>query len=312
MKRRNYSRVPAQEREMMVEQLYVVNPRIQAILGKFAYCHRHAKIAGEPEGLLLEGPAGMGKTTLCKHYMRDIPGRVVEDRTITPILMAKVEVPASPKSLVTSLLTALGDPLSDKGTTVSQTLRLKLLMDACGVELVFLDEFQHFIDRDSKKILQTISDWLKNLMDSTRRPIILVGMPYSHSILDARGNEQLQRRFSIRVNLEPYNWEDDGDRDNFRRFLRAVDEKLPLNEWSNLSDTILAFRLFLASDGVVSKVMRLIRRAAVIALDTARERLDIDMLSLAYEECLAANAPEKQNPFEEPARRAISKPVGRS
>jgi hypothetical protein len=44
----------------------------------------------------------MGKTTLCKHYMHGFPKLETEDRTIVPILMAKIEVPASPKSLVLS------------------------------------------------------------------------------------------------------------------------------------------------------------------------------------------------------------------
>ncbi|HWS99369.1 MAG TPA: TniB family NTP-binding protein [Pyrinomonadaceae bacterium] len=295
--RKDYSEIPTEDRRRMVEQLYVTYPRTQTILDKFAYCHLHAKVAAEPEGMLLEGVAGMGKTTLCKHYMQDFPRRETEDRTIVPVLMAKIEVPASPKSLVTALLAALGDPLPDKGSTVSQTIRLKGFMDKCGVELIFLDEFQHFIDRDSKRVLKTTSDWLKNLMDSTKRPIILVGMPYSHGVLDVEGNEQLQRRFSVRVSLEPFIWKDTKDRKDFLKFLQIVDGKLPLNEWSNLSKTNIAFLLYIASDGVISKLMKLIRRATVIALDLSKEWLDLDVLNIAYEDCLASNAPEKENPF---------------
>lgn len=306
-KGKDHSKIPIEERKKMVERLYVLYPRNKAILDEIAYCHQHAKIAAEPEGMLLEGPAGMGKTTLWKYYMQNYPRRVTEDGTIAPILATKIEVPASPKSLVTVLLLALGDPLPEKGSTVSQTIRLYGLMEDCGTELVFLDEFQHFIDRDSKKVLKTISDWLKNLMDNTKKPIILIGMPYSHIILDAEGNEQLQRRFSKRISLEPFDWRNSEDRKDFKKFLQSVDEKLPLNEWSNLSDTNMAFRFYLASDGIISKMMKLIRRATVIALDLSRERLDLDILSLTYEECLAANDPEKENPFSDSAGKLNSK-----
>lgn len=295
----NFSKMEIDERKHLVEHLYVIYPRNSEILSKFAYCHQHAKLATEPEGMLLEGPTGMGKTTLCKYYSQGFQRVVTKNGVVVPVLAARVQVPASPKSLVTVLLKSLGDPLPDKGTTVSQTLRLKEMMEECGTELVILDEFQHFIDRDSKKVLKTISDWLKNLMDDTKKPIILIGMPYSHTILDAQGNEQLQRRFSVRIKLEPFDWLKPDDRKDFRRFLRIVDEKLPFNEWSNLSDTNMAFRFYLASGGVVSKVMKLIRRAAVISLDLAREKLDLDTLSLAYEDCLAANVPEKGNPFDD-------------
>lgn len=174
-----------------------------------------------------------------------------------------------------------------------------------------MDEFQHFIDRDSKKVLQTISDWLKNLMDSTRKPIVLVGMPHSHNILDADGNEQLRRRFSMRVQLDSFNWVDAEDRGDFRKFLQIVDEKLPLNEPSNLSDTNMAYQIYLASEGVVSKVMKLIRRATVMALDLSRERLDLDLLDIAYEECLAAHTPAQENPFSEGTKKSTSKSVGK-
>jgi hypothetical protein len=295
--RQDYSTETAENRKQRVEQIYIIYPRNQDILNKFTYCHQHARIAAEPEGLLLEGPAGMGKTTLCKYYMSNFPRTITKDGSNIPILVAKVEVPASPKSLVTALLKSIGDPMPDKGSTVSQTIRLKQLMKDCGTQLVILDEFQHFIDRDSQKVLKTISDWLKLLMDDTRVPIILIGMPYSHGILDAEGNEQLQRRFSVRISLQPFDWTDTEDRKDFRKFLQAVDVKLPLNEGSNLSDTIMANRIYIATDGIVSRVMKLVRRATGIALDLLRERLDLDILGTAYEDCLAASNPEKENPF---------------
>lgn len=295
----DYSKMTIEERKQMVEHLYIIYPRNRDILDEFEYCRRHAKVAAEAEGMLLEGSTGMGKTTLCKYYMLNSPRKVTEDGTFVPVLFAKVEVPASPKSLVTTLLKALGDPIPDKGSVVSQTIRLKGLIADCGTELIFLDEFQHFIDRDSKKVLKTISDWLKNLMEDTKVPIILIGMPYSHAILDAEGNEQLQRRFSERISLEPFEWSNLEGRKNFRKFLQIIDEKLPLEERSNLSDTSMAFRFYLASNGVVSRVMKLVRRATVLTLELSKERVELDILSIAYDECLSANAPEMENPFDE-------------
>ena len=94
---------------------------------------------------------------------------------MVPVLYASVPVPATCKSLVTALLTAIGDPAAQKGSQIVQTLRLKRYLDACCVELLILDEFQHFQDRDSHRVLKTVSDWLKLLMDETGVPIVLTG-----------------------------------------------------------------------------------------------------------------------------------------
>jgi len=212
-------------------------------------------------------------------------------------LFAAIQVPATPKSLATELLLRLGDPAAEKGTLISRTNRLKRALEKCGVELIILDEFQHFQDRDSKKVLKTVSDWLKILMDSTRIPIALVGMPYSATILDTEGNEQLQRRFATQLSLEPFGFKSAGEQKRFMRFLREIDIALPLLDSSDLSSPEMALRIYLATDGVIAYVMKLIRRATVLALDLAKTKLTLDLLEIAYEERLAGNNPERENPF---------------
>ena len=121
-------------------------------------------------------------------------------------------------------------------------------------------------------------------MDQTRVPIVLSGLPYSHTILDAVGNEQLQRRFSTRIDLEPFEYETSAEKQDFRRFLNAIDDSLPLAEKSNLADPATALCIYEATNGVVAHVMKLIRRATVIALESESEALNFEILSLAYEQ----------------------------
>lgn len=297
--RKKYKNMPIEDRIRLVEDLYIHFPRNAAALKAIEECHNHAKAANEAEGVLIQGETGAGKTTIIRLYARDHHRRLTEDGTIVPVLCASVPVPATCKSLANALLTAIGDPAAEKGTLISQTNRLTKYFEACAVELLILDEFQHFQDRDSKKVLKTVSDWLKLLMDKTRVPIVLAGLPYSHTILDEIGNEQLQRRFGTRIELEPFAYETSAERQDFRRFLNAIDEKLPLAEKSNLSDPGMALCIYEATDGVVAHVMKLIRRATVLVLRAGQERLTMEILSLAYEQRLAANNPAKSNPFGE-------------
>jgi type II secretory pathway predicted ATPase ExeA len=295
--RKAYKKMPIEDRVQMVEKLYIHFPRNQAALNAIRNCQSHARLSKESEGILIQGDTGAGKTTVVKLYMQDYPRRVTEEVTMVPVLYATVPVPATCKSLVTALLTAIGDPAADRGSQISQTLRLKRYLAACKVKLLILDEFQHFQDRDSLKVLKTVSDWLKVLMDETSVPIVLAGLPYSHTILDAHGNEQLQRRFAIRIVLEAFRYKNSQERQDFRRFLNVIDDNLPLVEKSGLADPGTALCIYQATNGVVGRVMKLVRRATAIALESNRERITLEILGLAYEQRLAANNPSKPNPF---------------
>ncbi len=289
------SGISVDERLLRAEQIYVSYPRLEELRGKITRCHQLSQYAAEPECLFIKGPTGTGKTTLYRRYEQQHPRRETDDGTIVPVLSATIPVPATVKSLVTKLLVNLGDPAAERGTTDSRTLRLSTLLKNCRVELIILDEFQHFIDRDSQRVLQNVSDWLKNLLNETSIPIVLVGMPNSDLVLEA--NPQLRRRFSARESLEPFGWEPVARRDDFRRFLKVLDSKLPFARSSHLADHAMALRFYYATDGVVANVMKLARRAAGLAVEGALDELTLPVLAQAYEECLASNNRGKSNPF---------------
>ena len=157
-----------------------------------------------------------------------------------------------------------------------------------------LDEFQHFIDRDSARVLKTISDWLKNLILDTKVPMVLIGLPEAEAVFHV--NCQLSRRFANRHNLNPFDWDKDSGQE-FRTFLHAVESQLPLIEESNLATSEMAFRFYYASNGIVAYVMKLIRYGTYLALKQGQEKLDSSVLAIAYEKYVRADKPEKTNPF---------------
>jgi hypothetical protein len=293
----DYSEMSELDRFVRIERIFVRYKRLTNLLEMIGHCHQYSKIAAEPWCLLITGWEGAGKTKVYEWYEQGFPRRDTEEGTVVPILTARIPPKANDKSLATILLKRLGDPLAEKGNRTNQTLRLYKLIEACGVELIILDEFQHFVDWDSLKIIKTVSDWLKNLIDETKKPIVLTGMPYSEVILNAVGNSQLKRRFSLRVSLDFFRWGTADEKKEFRGFLRMVDEKLPLNEFSNLSDPVMAYRLYCATNGVVAYVMKIVRRAAVLAIQRGRERVDCELLAEAFKELVQQENPKKVNPF---------------
>jgi hypothetical protein len=303
---KDFSKMPKLERQALAERIFIEYPRLTRLLEKIKHCHQYSKIAAEPECMFIGGHAGTGKTTLYEYYEQQYPRTLDENGIKIPVLSAAVPQRATEKTLVSELLKKAGDPLAEKGSAYSQTSRLKIFMKDCDVEIAFLDEFQHFVDRDSQKILKNVSDWLKNLIDATRRPIILIAQPYADQVLDVAGNEQLQRRFLLRETLKPFGWTNEEETDpkkkddkknEFRAFLAAVDEKLPFDRRSHLSDPTIAFRFYCATNGRVSKVMVIVRKATELAIDRSLEAIDLDVLAEAYEERLSNTQPDRPNPF---------------
>jgi type II secretory pathway predicted ATPase ExeA len=283
------------DRLALVERILVRFPRFERLREKIGYCHEHSKIAAEPECLLITGPTGAGKTTLCRVYEREHPRTRSDEGAIVPVLSASIPVPATAKSLATRLLATLGDPLADKGSTVSQTLRLVRYLEECGVEVILLDEFQHFIDRDSNHVLETVANWLKDLLNETGTPIVLVGLPYSEAIL--RANDQLERRFAAREAIRPFGWSTSDEQTEFRMLLATLDAALPFEQRAGLDEFEAAARLFAASGGRIGLVMALVRRAAGLAIERGLDRIELDALAWAFDERFATTAADRPNPF---------------
>jgi GTPase SAR1 family protein len=293
----NTDTLTVQERKEMVEAILVKYPRTEEIMSKIEACHFDSKYTAEPKCLFVKGPSGAGKSTILRRYLEKHPRRTLPEGTVVPVLCAAIPVPATVNALVTRLLKGLGDPLSNKGTISAKTERLYELIEECKVELVMLDEFQNFIDSDSQKVLRTVADWLKNLLNHTKKPIILFGLPNSEDIFYGESQQQLSRRFPYRMYLTPFKWSTKDGRNEFRAFLKILDESLPLPASSHLADPDIAIRLYSASNGIVNYVMKIVRAATHKAIDKSLSSLSLDLLAEAFDEEIRHIFPSKPNVF---------------
>jgi TniB protein len=156
--------------------------------------------------LVMIGLPGLGKTTTCKKIQATNKSEVIqiEGAAITkiPCFYCAVESPPTIKNLAKSMLQALGDPKPDKGNSYDMTTRVKTLLKNCRTNLIMLDEFHHLLT--SAKAGESL-DWLKRLMDSTRIPIVVCGIPGALALLGTES--QMARRFSHEIILTPHKWD---------------------------------------------------------------------------------------------------------
>jgi GTPase SAR1 family protein len=275
-------------------------PRWNAIVTDIEVCHRRHALAAEPPCLLLVGPTGAGKTTLTESYAARFPVIVTDTGVQRRVRHATIPSPATIKNLSMELLYTLGDPRYDTGTIGSMTKRVVNFLRDGQVELLILDELQHFVDLDNQTVLQNASNWLKTLIKDRELKIacVVVGLEYEAAqVVDV--TPQLARLFGDPFVLTPFTWEEQTPTTvwEFRTLLHALEARLPLNAPAHLTHRERAWRCFVASEGVISYLMALLRQATTLALMRGQECLDDMLLAEAFDQRLAGQRRGIPNPF---------------
>lgn len=275
----------------MVEHVLLKHARFNILLERIDYC---ARFGGEietnnPPCLAILGDTGAGKTTILDTWLANAPLKEMETPEGTVIPFLYILVPSSPKKkgAVSAFLRPLHDPNPSRGTEWDMISRAHRLIKHCKVRMIFVDEFQHLMDKDAKRVVHAIADFLKDIINQTHIPMVLAGkLGEAEAILKA--NSQLDRRVGTPLVLHPFEW--DRKRPDtikeFRTLMRDIDRSLPL-DLSNLDNEELAFRFFYASNGYLGWIMEVVREAAIRAIDTDCSRLNLPLLAAAYESRLA-------------------------
>lgn len=289
--------LPIPERLAYVESIRIWYPRMTAIFEAVRTNHTLNRLSAEPQCLMVVGPTGVGKSTVLNSYANLYPRQVLETTTHLPVLKITVPARATIRNFVTKLLLAVGDPLADRGTVGSQELRLLRYMEDCQVDLLIVDDLQHFVDRDSERVLHDVSNWLKNLVKERHLACVIAGLPESEHVLSA--NPQLGRLFGDPYPLHPFTWnaQQPATVGEFRTFLDTLETLLPLPEPSHLASVETAWRCFVASGGGMAYLMNLMRRATHFAIQRAEPALTLSLLALAYDNRLAGGRRGLANPF---------------
>ncbi len=261
-------------------------------------CQAMSRRAGEPQCMALEGLAGAGKSTLVKSYAEAFTRYETVSGTKIPIFYIETPAPVTVKGMAARMLEELGDPAAHKGPLWSMNSRLIQYIRLCKVQLVILDDFHHLIDKETNRVLETVSDWLKVLIKETNVPFLVVGIEGRvEQIL--RANSQLSRLFAVRERLEPFQWNPTNVTTikEFASFIQYVEKGVGTSLSDELPRAELLHRLHYATDGVVGNVMNLIRFAALLAQERGIETLTLLILSQAFAKRLHKHLAQKANPF---------------
>ena len=253
-------------------------------------CVKRSIVYKEPIGSMLLAKGGLGKTTLCKTIVSQMPKstKIEEDhkKTIIPAFYVEVPSPATVKSLAITMLHELGDPTYNSGTTSYLTDRLSFLLSMCETKLVFLDEFHHLFDRKQSytRMNVTTGNWLKTLVNRTGISFCLVGLPEFAEVLQV--DSQIARRFPFIYTLNPLYIESNQGLGTIYAFLSEIARKMAEQKitFSPPLDTpLMGMQIHTATKGYHSYIIGLIRESIINALNEGRTIVNNYDFSKAWE-----------------------------
>ena len=165
--------------------------------------HYFATDSSKPRAVIVHGPSGVGKSFLIKRMLQSHKAEDSVEMTTAPIVSIETPAENTIGGLLVSFLTALGDPEPAVGTTASKRTRLLRLLKTLKTRLIIIDEAQDLIPKSGVDAKSKIVKLLKNMMNSTTVPFIMVGTSNLLEILAA--DVQIKSRVKDIVQLSYFN-----------------------------------------------------------------------------------------------------------
>ncbi|MCP2216225.1 TniB family NTP-binding protein [Bradyrhizobium elkanii] len=185
-------------------------------------------------------------------------------------------------------------------------------LEAQKVKMIIFDEAQHIIDGHMDAY--SAADVFK-VFAKSRVQVVCIGLPHAEAL--GRVNSQLDRLIQDRCVLRPMQCSI-GDfpeinsagrvvgrevrsKTPYRKFLEGIDRRdginsvLPFDEESNLAAPDMALRIHQAGQGYVGKIMKLIQKAAALAIFDGSSRITKRHFEEAYRK--QTGCPDSENWF---------------
>lgn len=269
----------------IVENTLIPHSAFEKASKRLAQCLRHADGSSEPICIAVVGESRTGKSRVLEECVAaHTPTRLPDGLTV-PILYVKTPSKPTVKSLAELMLKGLQDPRFDAGTENAKTIRLRTLMRNAGTHMVMIDEFQHFYDKGSHKVMHHVADWLKILVDDSKVALVVAGLPSCQAVLDQ--NEQLSGRFLAPVSMPRFDWSNEAHRAEFMGILGAFQDSLGTHfDLPALDTADMAFRCYCGTGGLMGYLTKFLRQAVWNALDEDRSTITIEHLALAHEQTI--------------------------
>lgn len=286
------------DRIEMIDNLYIITPEIKHAIESIRICRDSGYKSREPYCMTIEGPFGSGKTELATRVVQGVLNDYAETQSAIKAVLLTTPVNPTERKLSQEFFFGLKIPIEGGNDSHIMAEKIKRNIDYYRPELIFIDEIQHFFDGQTSRLIVSACDHLKSIIKQSSAPIILMGLDGKVAeFLDL--NPQLGSLFINTHHMKNFNW-DEKKPESIRylqEFLSRVEIGFQLKYPSNLAETSIAQKLFLASKGVKRVLMRLLRSAAKQSIQSGEEKINLSILSQVWMQIGRGPGAPKRNPF---------------
>lgn len=251
--------------------IWIGYPTANEILRKLEEFLEYPKSHRMPN-LLITGDTNNGKTMLVKRFCRTHPAsdNPEGEEAIVPVLY--IQAPPIPEEgrFYDVILDRLFAPFRPADRAAKKGFQAVKLLKAVGVKILIIDEIQQILAGSMNK-QRAFLNVIKDFGNDLEIPIVGVGTREADRAIQT--DLQLSNRFGAA--LLP-RWKFDR---NFLSLLMSFERVLPLAYPSNLCDPSLSSKIFSMSEGYIGEVARLLTDAAVVAIRSGNEKIDIKVLN---------------------------------
>lgn len=217
-----------------VESINIVDRRCSSLLAELNCLVDYIDTAAPrtPHCLELLGESGVGKTTLVRTWMRNataLNASSLEER-ITPYVYVCLPVSARPRGIMAACLDALGCQDYTLHSELVMMRRLLAELRTLSVRMLCIDNLEHLINRENRRIRFASLDVLEDLILQAGISTVLVGM-----LGEAESVVQMSQRLDFLTGvpriLQPFEWDPTRPEtvNEFRMLLSTIDHALPLD-----------------------------------------------------------------------------------
>jgi chromosomal replication initiation ATPase DnaA len=223
--------------------------------------------------ILIIGPTNNGKSMIVERFKRMHPPQNEMNGETIGIPLLTMQMPSDPTiaRFYALLLHAMQAPFSMKAKVSDlETVALDLLRK-CNVRMLIIDEIHNML-AGRQNVQREFLNLIRFLGNELRIPIVGIGIREAwHAICT---DPQLENRFSpIILPL----WQDDIE---FGKLLASFISSFPLRKQSYIIDNDTRNYILRRSEGTIGEISSLLTKAAIMAIQTGKERIDFSILEL--------------------------------